>query len=167
MSEKKRIAISKFFQPENKVKKGEIYDILDENETQIEIRIKNKKKLVDKNGFHIIHIHDILYDKISFMINESCVLTSVFPAIVNERHYQLEKYGEDGNKHELLTWISLIEQEINEAKKAFFSDGNSRLVLQELLQAITIGIACLENNLTIERDNSSNFNTCYREKDPK
>lgn len=164
MSDKKmKVAVSKFFKPETKIKKGEIYDILEETEDEIKIKTIYKKITVPKSDFDIVELDEIIYKKIQFLINESCMLTTVFPAIVKERHYQVKKYGEDGNKHEMLTWICLIEQELKEAKREFF-EGNPRFTLQELLQAITVGVACLENNLTVERDNYSNYNSCFREK---
>lgn len=164
MSENITLAISKCFQIENKIKKGEIYEVLKEKDDQINIRLKSKITTVQKNQFDIVNVDEILYKQIKFLINQPCTIVTIFPAIIKERSYQNQKYGENGNNHELLTWLSIIERELLEAKDEFFKNKNVRKTLQEILQLITVGVACLENNLTIERDNSSNFNDCYRDK---
>jgi len=75
-------------------------------------------------------------------------------AIKRERHYQDLKWGTiDQNPHTIFEWIGIMEKELGEAKDGYFQrDCLARSeMLREVLQVVTVGIACLEQHGVIER----------------
>lgn len=77
----------------------------------------------------------------------------VWAAILRERNYQNEKWGHpDHNPHTIFEWIGIMEKEIQEAKAAYFqrpADGIQ--MLQEILQVVAVGVACMEQHGIRER----------------
>lgn len=68
----------------------------------------------------------------------------IYVAIENEREYQNGKWGD--NPHEIPGWIMIMEEELREARQAWVEYGTSRRALEEVLQVIAVGVACLEQH---------------------
>ncbi len=69
-------------------------------------------------------------------------------AVKRERDYQDAKYGLPD--HELGTWLLILEQELAEAKQAFF-DGRTQDALMEILQVAAMGFAAMAEHGILER----------------
>jgi len=79
-------------------------------------------------------------------------INDVFLAIERERRYQEEKYGTViDNPFSIYEWIGIMEKELEEAKVSFFDRPANPLMLQEILQVISVGVACLEQHGIVER----------------
>ncbi len=68
-------------------------------------------------------------------------------AVKRERVYQDNKYGEPNH---ILTWIAVMEQELAEARQAFFG-GQWRDAMMEILQVTAVGFAAMEQHGIFER----------------
>lgn len=70
----------------------------------------------------------------------------VFMGINKERKHQDKKYGDiEKNPHTLFEWISILNGELNEAAEALLKDNDSDCLL-EILQIVSVGVACLEQH---------------------
>lgn len=73
----------------------------------------------------------------------------IFNAVVRERNYQDGKWGTiHDHPHTVLEWIDIMKKELQEAKQ---SPANE-MMLEEVLQVIAVGFACLEQHGVIERE---------------
>ena len=81
---------------------------------------------------------------------------SIYEAITRERQYQDKKWGHiTFHPHSVGEWLLIIESELEEAKHAWVKSPNDAEALEELLQVITTGVACLEQHGIIERAQST------------
>lgn len=64
-------------------------------------------------------------------------------AITEEREYQRREYPH-GQKHEVGSWILIMQKELDEAKVAWFGNGGTEYCMIEILQVVTVGVAALE-----------------------
>lgn len=80
----------------------------------------------------------------------------VMAAIIEERQYQDNKWGSiEAHPHTVGEWILLIEDELNEAKRALIKGGTGRdSVISELVQVAALALACLEQHGLEERGRS-------------
>ncbi len=69
----------------------------------------------------------------------------IFAAIQNERKYQDKKWGHV--RKDLPAWLLVMEAELAEAKEAWVKNkGPADMeALQEVLQVVACGVACLED----------------------
>ena len=82
----------------------------------------------------------------------------VYKLIDGEREYQLnrseimnaEKPNRDEDHH-VADWIIYMEAHLEDAKKALYSF-NTALALSHIRKATALGVACMENNETEERN---------------
>ena len=75
----------------------------------------------------------------------------IFHAIEDERDYQEAKWGtNDEHPHDLGSWVLIMEGELQEAKDAFMKAKPDE-ILKEILQVITVGVACLEQHGVVTR----------------
>ena len=74
---------------------------------------------------------------------------AVFAAISRERSYQDAKWGY--NPHTVGEWLLIMQAELDEAKQAWIKNPGDGPALTEILQVISVGVACLENNPIHER----------------
>jgi len=75
----------------------------------------------------------------------------IYRAIDDERAFQDQKWGDLHNRpHDLCTWFVIMEAELQEAKQAFLKEGHAN-ALCELLQAVTVGVAALEQHGVVTR----------------
>ncbi|MFW5895171.1 MAG: hypothetical protein ACOCT9_00355 [archaeon] len=76
----------------------------------------------------------------------------VYEAIDRERDYQDEKWGSiEENHHYIARWLMICADELYEASMAD-SVKNKEEVLKEILQMVSVGIACLEQHGIVERE---------------
>jgi hypothetical protein len=73
-------------------------------------------------------------------------------AISIEREYQNMKWGTpESNPHSILEWIIIMEQELKEAKEAYFQRPAEKEMLKEILQVVSVGVACMEQHGVVDR----------------
>lgn len=73
--------------------------------------------------------------------------SDVFRAIDVERDYQDEEWGSPAsNPHTIFEWIGIMRKELQEAEDAFFNRPADELMLQEVLQVVAVGVACMEQH---------------------
>lgn len=67
-------------------------------------------------------------------------------AVARERKYQDEKWGTvEEHPHPLAEWIDIMFDELSEARRSWL-DGNVVDCLREVLQVVSVGIACVEQH---------------------
>lgn len=74
----------------------------------------------------------------------------VYEAVSRERDYQDRKWGERG--HTVGNFLLILEGELEEAKQAWRKGVGDTTALQELLQVVAVGVACLEAHGVVERN---------------
>lgn len=74
----------------------------------------------------------------------------ILQAIRNERDYQDDKWGR-GRAHSVAEWLLIMELELIEAKEAWCKGKGDPDALQELLQVVAVGFACMEQHGVRER----------------
>lgn len=74
---------------------------------------------------------------------------TIFSAIKNERVYQDRKWGD--NPHTVGEWLLIIRAELNEAETAWVKNGGDNAALEEILQVVAVGVACMEQHGIVER----------------
>ena len=74
---------------------------------------------------------------------------TVYAAIDRERAYQDAKWGP--NPHTVGEWILILQAELDEAKHAWVKNPGDGPALTEILQVISVGVACLEDHPIHER----------------
>ncbi len=87
-------------------------------------------------------------------------LEEVFAAIQRERDFQTKKWGPlEDRPHEIASWLLIMEEEMREAKQGWLKvDGRNGVEgssLEEILQVIAVGCACLQQHGIIERSKPS------------
>lgn len=75
----------------------------------------------------------------------------IIVAIQRERNYQDQKWGD--NPHDLWTWITIMERQLDDAGRTCFMDDAE--TLRKILQTVAVGVACLEQHGIVERENKS------------
>jgi hypothetical protein len=76
----------------------------------------------------------------------------VYAAIDRERSYQDQRWGSlADHPHEVGAWLTLLRRELREAEDAWCSGSGDAGALEEILQVVTVGVACLEQHGIIER----------------
>lgn len=76
----------------------------------------------------------------------------IFAAISRERDYQTRKWGPIGeHPHEVGGYLLLMQQELQEAITAWCKSHGDEAALEELLQVVAVGVACLEQHGVVER----------------
>lgn len=77
--------------------------------------------------------------------------TTVYEAIDNERDYQDNKWGTiEQHPQDVSGWILIMREELQEAEQEWVN-ANAEASLEELLQVVATGVACLEQHGVIER----------------
>ena len=73
-------------------------------------------------------------------------------AIARERLYQDSKWGTtEEHPHTVAEWLLIMQAELDEAKQGWLKGRGDDEALLELLQAISVGVACLEQHGICER----------------
>lgn len=76
-----------------------------------------------------------------------CDKAIVADAVEKERNFQDKKWGTIyEHPHTILEWIIIMEEELREAKEAFFIRPADKLMLSEVIQVVAVGHACLEQH---------------------
>lgn len=76
----------------------------------------------------------------------------IFEAIQRERWYQDKKWGTiEEHPHTVAEWILVMESELQEAKQGWLKGTSNLQALEEILQVIATGVACLEQHGVVER----------------
>lgn len=71
----------------------------------------------------------------------------IFNQVMLERTLQDEKWGTiQEHPHTLFEWVGIMEQEISEAKEAWFQRPCENAVKAEIIQVIAVGFAALEQH---------------------
>lgn len=71
----------------------------------------------------------------------------IIDAIIEERDYQDKKWGSIHNHpHTPFEWVGIMEKKVADAKKAYFQRPATELMLAEILQAVAVGIAMLQQH---------------------
>ena len=79
-------------------------------------------------------------------------IEDVFAAIEREREYQDDKWGiVFNNPHEVAGWLLIMQSELNEAKESWVHSSGNEEALKEILQVISVGVACLQQHGVFER----------------
>jgi hypothetical protein len=68
---------------------------------------------------------------------------AVFQKITRERAYQEHKWRD--NPHTVGEWLLIMQAELDEAKEAWHHPDDAK-TLDEILQVISVGVACLEQH---------------------
>lgn len=74
----------------------------------------------------------------------------VVEAINREREHQILKYGEDGEEHTVEAFMYLMERELVSAQVGLVMSDEDE-ALAQVLQVITLGVACLTRHGVVER----------------
>jgi hypothetical protein len=85
------------------------------------------------------------------MLSKPDAKQDIFAAINDERAYQDNKWGV--KQHTVGDFLLIMEAELNEAKQAWIKGTNDNEALKEILQVISVGVACLEQHGCIDRWN--------------
>ena len=86
-------------------------------------------------------------------------LKEVFDAITSERQYQDAKWGTTlENPHRVPEWIDIMRRELNEAVQGMIDFPGKDEVLREILQVVSVGVACLQQHGIFERANEGGDN---------
>ncbi len=72
-------------------------------------------------------------------------------AIARERKHQDEKWGH--NPHSVGEWLLILQAELDEAKQAWIKNQGDEAALEELLQVVSVGMACIEQHGIVDRNN--------------
>ena len=81
------------------------------------------------------------------------IQNSVLEAIKRERVYQDNKHGTiEQHSHSVGEWLLIMEDELQEAKNAWCREHSDTRALEEILQVIAVGVACLEQHGIVERN---------------
>lgn len=71
----------------------------------------------------------------------------IYHAVNIERGYQDRKWGTiEEHPHTIFEWIGIMRKELQEAEDAFFQRPANKLMLQEVLQVVATGFACIEQH---------------------
>ena len=89
-------------------------------------------------------------------------IDEVFAAIRREREHQKRKYGRD-RSCEVGTFITVLRGELREVEDAFCGLKDTKKALEEILQVVAVGVACLEEHGVVERDSISRDPLRYEE----
>lgn len=73
----------------------------------------------------------------------------IFQAIENERNHQDKKWGH--NSHTVGEWLLIVQAELDEAKEAWVKNNGDNAALEELLQVVSVGVACIEEHHIVQR----------------
>lgn len=80
----------------------------------------------------------------------------IFTALSRERRYQDGKWGLlDERHHGVGEWILIMQVELEEARQAWCKGHFNTHALEEILQVIAVGVACLEQHGVVEREGLS------------
>lgn len=77
------------------------------------------------------------------------MITSVLNAIEAERAYQEKKWH--GQPHTVLEWIQIMHHCLGNAR-GFNRNGNDKAAMDEIRQAVAVGIAAMEEHGAPERE---------------
>lgn len=77
---------------------------------------------------------------------------TVFQKINLERDYQEQKWGD--NPHTVGEWLLIMQAKLDEAKQAWVKNPGDNDALEELLQVVSVGVACLEQHGVVEHRHS-------------
>ena len=84
--------------------------------------------------------------------NVKPIKEQVFEAIKRERKFQDKKWGSlSEHPHTVGEWILIMQKELREASDAWCSKRGDVGVLEEILQVVSVGFACMEQHGFIER----------------
>ncbi len=76
----------------------------------------------------------------------------VYTAVSREREYQNKKWGTPlEHPHDVPGWLLIMRGELEEAEQAWLKSSNEA-ALSEVLQAVAVGVACLQQHGIFERD---------------
>ncbi len=76
-------------------------------------------------------------------------MRKILDALKRERNFQDTKWGTDG--HTVGEWILILQTELDEAKLGWIKSKGDASALEEILQVVCVGIACLEQHGIVER----------------
>lgn len=79
-------------------------------------------------------------------------LVDVYDAISRERDYQDKKWGNlDQHPHTISEWLWILHTEFKECVDKALLNEHDPEVLSELLQVVSVGVACLQQHGLVER----------------
>lgn len=82
----------------------------------------------------------------------------IFDAIIKERKHQDEKWGSiEEHPHTVREWIAIMKKEVEESEEAYFDRPADPIMLSEVLQAVAVGVACLEQHGFFTRETLSDL----------
>ena len=77
---------------------------------------------------------------------------TIYRAIKAERRYQDVVHGTiKENPHTVGEWLLIMESELNEAKRAWVKGKGDAGALEEILQVVATGVACMETHGVVTR----------------
>ena len=75
-----------------------------------------------------------------------------FQAIENEREYQDTKWGTiEKHPHTVGEWLLIMQSELREATGAWVHKKGDKEAILEIIQLVSVGVACLEQHGVISR----------------
>lgn len=77
------------------------------------------------------------------------IQTEIFEAVKIERQYQDAKWGFD--PHTVGEWLLIMQAELDGAKEAWVKNSGDVKALEEILQVVSVGVACMEEHGIVER----------------
>jgi len=73
----------------------------------------------------------------------------IFAAVTRERNHQIHTWG--SNPHSVGEWLLILQAELDEAKEAWVKNRGDIKALEEILQVVAVGVACMEEHGVVER----------------
>ncbi len=79
-------------------------------------------------------------------------MDGVFAVIVDERRHQDKKWGTiQDHPHEVGSWLTILDQLVEDAKRAYMSQRGDAGALDEIRQVVGVGVACMEQHGVVHR----------------
>lgn len=75
----------------------------------------------------------------------------IYKILDDELDYQLEKWGEEGQNHEIASYILYMEHHLENAKKLASTNSPETPALEELRKVVTLGVNCFKKHGIIKR----------------
>ena len=76
----------------------------------------------------------------------------IMEAIENERDFQNRKWGKpDDHPHDVGAWLTILRAELREAEEAWCHGHGDWDAMNEILQVVAVGVACMEQHGSVTR----------------
>lgn len=70
----------------------------------------------------------------------------VYDAIDSERDYQERRWGTAGRSHEIASWITYMQDYLNEARNLASRNSPETIALDTIRKVVALGVRCMEEH---------------------